>query len=448
MITLMEMYEKILANKKDISKSYLAMDEKIPEEILQELANAGEELVLSVVLENSSAPKRLLKQWEQNCLNGNTKYLYSIAKNPSTSAETLRKLYEIYGQLVEIGLSKNPNTPVDILEKLEQKATDLDELLAENPSSTGEMLKNIEQRERGDLKHKADIEIDNEYDERILEMDLYVESDDWEKAERKANSQKDKDKEKKLKDLTKESRILSSIASNKATPKEMLEKLFKEGYWNEEIAINPSTPEDILRALYKKRKYNLFLAQNPSTPVDILEKMFKGGRWNCQLAENPSTPEDILRKLYQKRKNNSELAENPSTPVDILEELLDDENLYKYLIRNPKVQELVREKETSERDTSQMDTMLKKIHGEPRVEEKESGQGDISHILLMCERMTTEQLEMLRDRINSILLERDPEKKRLVQEVKELGEKYFGEKEPECAVKGEQPNQDEQQDIQ
>ena len=141
-----------------------------------------------------------------------------------------------------------------------------------------------------------------------------------------------------LKELAKDENVMSCVAGNPSTPIETLEELMnnKKVDLGMILASNPAITVELLvqmafdeeRETADEAKY--YLAKHPSISVEIVERLWEDGSIDARqgLADNPSTPVEFLKRLAKDEdeyvRNN--LARNPSTPVETLEELSNDED--------------------------------------------------------------------------------------------------------------------------
>jgi hypothetical protein len=127
-------------------------------------------------------------------------------------------------------------------------------------------------------------------------------------------------------------RIRSQVASNPATPIDVLEILADDLYNNDgsyyvrqEVSRNSSTPVNILRKLSRDLSCSFIVGYNPNTPVDILEKFIENNNRDAMrgMAKNPSTPSHTLEEILRLYPNDLSftllyISNNPNTLAETL----------------------------------------------------------------------------------------------------------------------------------
>ena len=126
--------------------------------------------------------------------------------------------------------------------------------------------------------------------------------------------------------------IRSQVASNPATPIDVLEILANDLYNNDgsyyvrqEVSRNSSVPVNILRQLSRDLSCSFIVGYNPNTPVDILEKFIENNNRKAiyGMTKNPSTPSHILAEISRLYPNDlnftlPDISRHQNTPAETL----------------------------------------------------------------------------------------------------------------------------------
>ena len=258
------------------------------------------------------------------------------ADKPTTSAETLRALYQdgkAYWQ-IRLSIGQNPNVPEDIKERIirdgddrvssyfrEQEQNKKIEKIKFQLDFIATKKQSISNHEMSDARREL----------RLIykEIDFHIEDE--------------------LDDqVRKEIAILEVGVSPSASPtiSENTELCLA-------LAKDPETSTDILEQLSKDRwDIRLEVAQNPSTPASALERLADDRdddvRWRVAKHHNTSTStlEQLAKNQYFYTR--CCVAENPNTPTSVLQELAED--------KDERVRELVEKKLTAPSASSLSDT--------------------------------------------------------------------------------------------
>ena len=239
---------------REVEELFAYLLELIPEFLIPKLLEWGFSFKVGLA-KNHNTPVHLL---EKIALDNEKNYKYGqryLAANPSIPIYILEKLANYQDQIIRAELASNPIIPVYLLEKLAEDRN---------------------RRVRGAVA-------------RNFNTPVYL-------LEKLAGEQNE--------------RIRACIAYNPNTPVYILDRLAREQ--NERICAamshNPNTPAYILEQLaieysYREniRRENIraVVAKNPNTPIANLEKLAKrtSYRVRCQVAKNPNTPVYLLEKL-------------------------------------------------------------------------------------------------------------------------------------------------------
>lgn len=291
MITLVEMYNKILEINSDALIIRLAEDSRTPVKILERI---GQE-------ELEKLERATKKDLEKQSSIPNT-VIFNLAANPLTPVEILKQIAEKaekeqkrtrgfpgFAFRLKSSLARNPSIPVELLEKwAEDERCFVRNYIAQNPSTPTEILEKIAYNEYWEYTIKGQRE------------ELLAREDE-----------------------------LEGLARNLATTLEIFEKLAEKNDYmiKSMLASNPSTPEKILEKLAQDEAFGGLIkfgvAGNNSTPMVILKKLAKDEMKSVRfaVAGNLSAPEDILKEFVQEGGFEKILAGNPSTPAETLAKL-------------------------------------------------------------------------------------------------------------------------------
>ena len=243
-----------------------------------------------------------------------------ICENTKTPPETLRAIYKHYSSYSD-GISKNTNTPVDVLYELSKdERVGVKSNVIRNPSTPMKLI--IEMME--------------------------------DKSNRRCIAESDRVSKDILIELSKDEnwRVRENVAKNPNTPIEVLNELSKDNelvhpYGDIErekepivklgVLDNKNITSDILESLSKDKnvKIRSIVAEHPKTPIEVLNELSKdsvlvNGYRNRNhyivkqaVAKNPNTTTEILEKLSEEKcayiiRN---VVENPNTSKDALSKL-------------------------------------------------------------------------------------------------------------------------------
>ena len=247
----------------------------------------------------------------------------STTDNPEVLSDLSNSVFDS----VKIRVAQNPNTPLDVLNKLSRskERVGVREAVAQNPNISETIMWRL-------LKDKGG------YVSYILQHSLHdmknLSADTIQQLLSDTSSAY-------LMPLA----IRESVARSLNTPVPVLMQLLKTKDANSDRAYmlsiqNPNFPAEKIRELYKQCKskstqYNnnvlYAISRSPNVSSDILMDLWNIGNsrgWQLQfnIMENPNCPESHIRKVYNSKYwRNFELniSQNPNCPVDILEDLLE-----------------------------------------------------------------------------------------------------------------------------
>lgn len=142
-------------------------------------------------------------------------------------------------------------------------------------------------------------------------------------------------------------RVKEAVASNPNTPSKVLEKMHFNNIDNmiilKAIVRNPNTSEEVLERLSRNIFAAEALAKNVNCPIHILEKLSNDISTDViiAVAKNPSTPLNVLEKLSESRvaEVKKAVAKNENTPIEILEKLSknNDDKINEIISNHPKI---------------------------------------------------------------------------------------------------------------
>tara|TARA_R100000908_G_C3751034_1_gene145637 strand:+ start:660 stop:2273 length:1614 start_codon:yes stop_codon:yes gene_type:complete len=224
-----------------------------------------------------------------------------ICENIKTPPETLRVMYKNYPSY-SVDISKNTNTPVDVLYELSKhERIDIPSNVIRNPSTPMKLI--IEMME--DKSNRDVIARSNRVSKDIL-IEL-SKDENW--------------------------RVRENVAKNPNTPIEVLNELSKDNelvhpYGDIErekepivklgVLDNKNITSDILESLSKDKnvKIRSIVAEHPKTSIEVLNKLSK---------------DSVLVNGYRNRNHyviKEAVAKNPNTTTEILEKLSEDKCAY------------------------------------------------------------------------------------------------------------------------
>ena len=288
-----------------------------------------------------------------------------ICENIKTPPETLRAMYKNYPSYSD-DISKNTNTPVDVLYELSKdERIHIPSNVIRNPSTPMKLI--IEMME--DKSNSIDIARSNRVSKDIL-IEL-SKDENWRVRENVAKNpntpievlnelSKDNELANKCAGMEKEPYVKLGVLDNKNITSDILESLSKDK--NDRVrrivAEHPKTSIEVLNELskdsvlingYRNRNHYVIkeaVAKNPNTTTEILEKLSEE---KCayiiqNVVENPNTSKDALSKLSKVDKEYFEngiefqsnimtyikggIAKHANTPVDVLVDFSKDKGEY------------------------------------------------------------------------------------------------------------------------
>jgi len=221
-----------------------------------------------------------------------------IAKLAETS-DVVNELSSDKDRKVREQIAKNPNTPLETLEKLSKdKSYKVRSAIARNPNTPSTTLAEMSERECMDSN--GDHDWNGTYPITALFKNPNTPAE-W--------------RIKLLNSNRLSWNMLGSVARDKKSPAELLsamaEFVFIQNYSGklsdvlEYIGKNPNTPVDVLRKIYKNDSWAYeYLCKNPNTPSDVLKKIIKypylSDNYLAIVLKHPNLPEDIKSKYQAK----------------------------------------------------------------------------------------------------------------------------------------------------
>ena len=262
--------------------------------------------------------------------------------NSSEIRDELQKFDNVLNQATIRAILQNPNTPIEILQRLTEEDPENFLALAENPAIDLILLEHPEFIENIAIGHLGT------YRSGFLEelplpkffLELFAKSSNKQirlKAAKNPNTARDI-----LEFLSRdqENNIRYEVAKNPNTSSNALELLSRDRENNirYEVAKNLNTSSNVLKLLSRDREIDIRyeVAKNPNTARDILEFLSRDREIDIryEVAKNLNTPIKILEKLYfaWDEKNvldyqdcrdraREKLANNPDTPPEVLDRL-------------------------------------------------------------------------------------------------------------------------------
>ena len=290
---------------REVEELFAYLLELIPEFLIPKLLEWGFSFKVGLA-KNHNTPVHLL---EKIALDNEKNYKYGqryLAANPSIPIYILEKLANYQDQIIRAELASNPIIPVYLLEKLAE-----------------------------DRNRRVRAAVVNNFNTPVYLLEKLAED--------------------------RNRRVRGAVARNFNTPVYLLEKL--AGEQNERIraciAYNPNTPVYILDRLAREQNERICAAMshNPNTPAYILEQLaieysyrenIRRENIRAVVAKNPNTPIANLEKLadctsYRVR---CQVAKNPNTPVYLLEKLAADPDCYLLIeiLQHPKTSFQIKQK--------------------------------------------------------------------------------------------------------
>jgi hypothetical protein len=288
-----------------------------------------------------------------------------ICENIKTPPETLRAIYKNYPSYSD-DISKNTNTPVDVLYELSKdESIRIPSNVIRNPSTPMKLI--LEMME--DKSNRSDIASSDRVSKDIL-IEL-SKDENWEVRENVAKNpntpievlnelSKDNELANKCAGMEKEPYVKLGVLNNKNITSDILESLSKDKNVKIRriVAEHPKTPIEVLNELskdsvlvndYRNRNHYIVkeaVAKNPNTTTEILEKLSEE---KCayiikNVVEHPNTSKDALSKLSKVDKEYFEngiefqsniitfikgsIAKHANTPVDVLVDFSKDKGDY------------------------------------------------------------------------------------------------------------------------
>ncbi len=220
-----------------------------------------------------------------------------ICENIKTPPETLRAMYKNYPSYSD-DISKNTNTPVDVLYELSKdERIHIPSNVIRNPSTPMKLI--IEMME--DKSNSIDIARSNRVSKDIL-IEL-SKDENW--------------------------RVRENVAKNPNTPIEVLNELSNDKHdeVRRMVADQPKTSIEVLNELSKDKydRVRSIVAGHPKTSIEVLNELCKDkdNEVKSVVAKNPNTTTEILEKLSEEKCADiiRNVVENPNTSKDALSKL-------------------------------------------------------------------------------------------------------------------------------
>ncbi len=283
----------------------------IPIEILQQMIR--EQSFALDVAYHSDIPISILQVLATNT---DARVRTNVAKNPSTSVETLCFMYEKESDLGVIGtIALNPNTPIEILEKIFVNHVNLHPELAQNPSASSELLIKLAQGKGLHIRNLVSL-----HPATPAEVLFHIVS--------RTNSIG-----------------RAYIAQNPKAPIQLLSQLAEDESYGVRAAVaqNPNTTTQSLSQLAEDEheKVRQYVAKNMLTPISTLEKLATDSIVEIRqaVAKNPSTPTALLAILAQDAKVEVRwyVAIHTNTAIETLQLLARDKvAISSWIVKHPK----------------------------------------------------------------------------------------------------------------
>ncbi len=249
-------------------------------------------------------------------------YEFKVSKSEFKRAKNIREL-----------VANNPHANEQTLKRLlNLMSEDIDYFLAQNPSITPQMQKDIFQRAKKENLTMLSINenLSDEIFEKLLKDDEIAPTLlAFAKIDRKRYS------------LAKNEPHFFNIAQNE-TIEEFIDDLIDI---NDEkidflLASNPITPTTTLKLLYDRHKEKIAspISSNPNLSNELIQKLYllQQKEVDLNLAQNRSTPKEILEEYFKRQDHdlNLSLALNSSTPLALLQQLQLDNRMMNNLSKN------------------------------------------------------------------------------------------------------------------
>ena len=226
----------------------------------------------------------------------------SIAQNPNTRPDILKKLSTDENYYVQRDVAENPNTPVDILKKL------LNILRKSTPSEPRTEI-GTETEISSEVQLDLFSSLESTIPEDLTPQNLDNENDDSNNIIYTAlNPNTPVDILEKL-SADEDSLIRYGVAGNPNTPVDILEKLSadKDSYVRQAIALNPNTPVNVLTKLSADNDYNVLvnITNNPNYLVELVEQLSTSKYFDIQQREQRNLlPPSAIPNLETSQESN------------------------------------------------------------------------------------------------------------------------------------------------
>ena len=230
-----------------------------------------------------------------------------VASNPHTSKETLKNLLNFNDLELDYFLAQNSNLDLELQEVIYTRSDNQTKsMLALNESLSDELFEKL-------LK-----------DEEASKMLLAFAKIDLKRVE-----------------LAKSCEYFYLIGENPSIS-DLATEIVKNDDINlqKRLASNPAVDKNTLDLIYKKYGDEIatYLSQNPNLSQDLIKKFygFKDKEIDIALAANISTSVDILSEYYERSDDdlNLSLASNSSTPIEYLQQFQLDNRYFNLLTKN------------------------------------------------------------------------------------------------------------------
>lgn len=322
-----ELLSKLALDPSEAVRIGVARNENTSKETLELLSKDTEVSVRREVATNENTPQHILVTLIEDDTPDSTKSTASFAaQNPNTPPDSLRSYVDRVlakeeqrpederkiTSYVELWTAvTNPGMPQDVLEKLLQVCSTLDEHgamslkhgIASNPGASLKIMDTLAQDESSYVRYG--LEQNPQAPQSALRICYQMYG------------------------------VSSHLAENPNTPQDILEECARDEdkSTREAVARNKNTPPDVLNMLANDSSeyVRATVAENPNTPQETLEHLSldESEAVRHSVAKNPSITRAIATELFADTEGVHEgLALNPSTPTEILDKLAKEEDEY------------------------------------------------------------------------------------------------------------------------
>ena len=308
---------------------------KIPLQLLEHFSEEDDYRIIDEILYSNQITSELLEKIANRIMNNenwNTHdritILYKICNSDTANTHTLRQIWnknKEHQSYMATKLSRNPNTPPDVIEEVIYNGNGDLFALNRHPNITPETAQIVKKELKAQFRVK-------EKNIKTEKLEQYLDCHHIEVKKKLANHPNSS-----LQILEKLSQdhdvnVRITLAQNRKSTPSILNTITFDGNTDikREVAKHPNVTSDILERLSSETDTQVLISicEHDNTPITVLNKLVDTNNeqiWEA-VAKNPNTSYECMRKLYEKNnlKIKIQLVSNHNVHQDILSRIYAD----------------------------------------------------------------------------------------------------------------------------